>query len=229
MLTKVVDVDTAQRANAKQQRAGKKAILVGGGAKRRFFKDEKGAEIWACNAQYCGGLRWLPRVDRAFNLHKFELLKQYGYSFDAEADFVRENPSVPFFTMDRWPKHFIPTWANWQLFPWQEMAKKQPRGMYHCGTFDWFVAYAAFIGVKELTIHGVNLRLEANEPGSAQACLEYWAGYATGLGIEVKCARDCTMFYYSQLLLTDIAYGIDDAPIYRDIRPEGMPAYDYKG
>lgn len=206
----------------------KKIIMVGGGAKMRYFKDDANAEIWTCNGQHTGHLRWLPRVDRVFNLHKFALLQQYGYSFDAESDFSKANPEVPFYTMDRWPKYMIPNYTNWQQFPYREMDKAQPRGLYHAGTFDWFIAFAEFNAVKEIIIHGVNLRLETTEPGASQACLEYWAGYATGKGIKITCAKDCTMFYYSHLTLTNRTYGLDDAPIYVDERAEGMKQYDYK-
>lgn len=206
----------------------KKVIMVGGGAKRRFFKDDPNAEIWVCNGQHTGHLSWLPRVTRTFNLHMFALLKQYGYNFDAESDWSKENPRTPFMTMDRWPQYMIPNWTKWELFPWREMAKHQPHGMYHCSTFDWFIAYASHIGVKEIEIHGVNLKLETTEPMASQACLEYWAGYALGSGMKITTAKDCTMFYYAQTVLTDRTYGIDDAPIYRDERKEGMAAYDYK-
>jgi hypothetical protein len=204
-----------------------KVIIVGGGIKRRFFKDIKGAEVWVCNGQM-NSFTWLPRVDKAFNLHRHNLLKQYGYNFDGEADFVRENPTTPFLTMDKWPKWLVPNWVAWELFPWAEMNKKQPRGMYHCGTFDWMIAYADFIGVKEVNIHGVNLRLEATEPGMSQTCLEYWCGYATGRGMKITAAKDTTMFYYSQIVLSNTTYGLDDAPIYKDLRPEGMEQYDYR-
>ncbi|HVM96153.1 MAG TPA: hypothetical protein VMT89_07175 [Candidatus Acidoferrales bacterium] len=206
----------------------KKVIMLGGSAKRRFFKDDRNAEIWTCNGQQSGVLHWLPRVDRAFNLHKYELLKAYGYSFDSEADWVREHPETPFMTMDKWPKYLVPNWTNWQDFPWKDMAQKQPRGMYHCGTFDWLVAYAVHCGVKDITIHGVNLCLESSEPMSAQACLEYWCGYAEGKGCKVTMKPDATMFCYMQKNLTNLTYGIDDAPIYTDKRKDGMGGYDYR-
>jgi len=209
-------------------RPTKKVIMLGGGSKFRYFKDDKKAEIWICNGQQNGVLRWVPRIDRAFNLHRYELLKQYGYNFDGESDFAKDNPTIPFFTMDRWPKWLIPNWTNWQQFPFLAMDGAQPRGLYHCGTFDWFIAYADFLRIKEVEIHGVNLRLEVSEPGASQSCLEYWCGYATGRGMKITAAPDCTMFYYSHITLTNRTYGLDDAPIYVDERPEGMKKYDYK-
>lgn len=204
-----------------------KVIMVGGGAKQRYFKDDKKAEIWCVNGQMCSLTQtWLPRCDRAFNLHRYALLKQYKYSFDNEADWVRENPLIPFYTMDKWPKWFVPNWTNWQQFPLRTVTK-MPRGMYHCGSFDWLIAFAVVMGFKEIELHGINLNLEATEPQSSAACIEYWCGYAEGKGIKITQKADCSLFVYAQKLISNITYGIDDAPIYRDLRESGMGQYDY--
>lgn len=205
--------------------------MFGGNSKMRFYEKRPGWENWCLNGQQCGTIgQWLPQVDRAFNVHRFALLKQYGYSFDAEASWVRENPTTPFITLDKWPKYMVPDWCRGELYPLQAMLKSKmfPRPMYHCGSFDWMVAYAIFCGFTHIEIHGINLRLEASEPGSSQSCLEYWCGFAEARGIKITSTPDATMFFYSHITLTNRTYGWDDAPVYVDDRIGGMKQYDYK-
>lgn len=207
----------------------KKAIIIGGSAQRRYFKDDKRSEIWMLNGQWLSSSRdWVPRIDRAFNLHRAKLLKYYKYDLRNEGDWTQENPSIPFYTMDHWPRDIIQNRSGWRQFPFEDMAKKMRRGGYHCGSFDWMVAFAVYLGFKEIEIHGVGLCLEAGEPISARACLEYWCGYAEGRGVKVTVAPDCDFFHFYHLVKSTLTYGLDDTPIYEDRTKKGVP-YDYGG
>lgn len=198
-----------------------KVVILGGAAKKRYFRHDPKAEYWICNGQWLGArLSWFPPPDRAFNLHKRKLLELYSYDFSRETEWVKQNPDVPFYTMDKWPR------CKTTLFPVKEMAR-MPRGMYHCGSFDWMVAFAVREGATRIELHGIGLCLEAGEPISSRACLEYWCGYAEGRGIKVTTAPDCDFFHFYHLVKSRLVYGLDDTPIYEDRTKKGVP-YDYK-
>src|SRR6185295_10699110 len=160
-----------------------------------------------------GRLAWLPRVDRAFNLHWYRLLVEYGYSF-AEAGWHGQ-----IWTLDPWPEGML---MNRRQFPYEELLR-MPRGNYHCGTFDWLVAYAIYLGATEISIYGVGLVLEPGEPISARACLEYWLGRAEGAGIKVN-APNADIFHFYHLVKSDLIYSLDNTPIYENARrPKSVP------
>jgi hypothetical protein len=200
----------------------KKIIIIGGAAKRQHFIDDPNAELWICNGQWLSR-HWIPRVDRAFNLHRLKLLKLYKYDCSVEEFWSLKNKDVPFYTLDKWADL-----AGWKQFPLKEMQRAMPRGDYHCGSFDWMVAFAIYSGVKEIKLHGIGLCLEAGEPISARACLEYWCGYAEGSGIKITTAPDCDFFHFYHLVKSKLTYGVDDTPIYEDRTKKGVP-YDYGG
>lgn len=206
----------------------KKVVIFGGNAKKKYFKYDERAEYWMINGQQSGARfgGWGPPPDRCFNLHRYKLLKYYKYNFDNEISWSLRNPSVPIYTFDKWSHGKIKnTLAGWQQFPLDKLLK-MPRGRYHCGTFDWLVAYAIYLGVREIEFHGVGLCLEAGEPISARACLEYWCGYAEGKGIKITMAKDCDPFHFYHLVKSHLTYGLDDTPIYEDRTKRGVP-YDY--
>ena len=198
-----------------------KIIILGSLAKQKHFpEDLTNCEVWGLNA-----IRheWVPRWDRMFNLHLYDALKRHKWRpeyFGAEVLFSAMHPEVPFYTLDEWPKpHKL---MGWNKFPHQEIRDNFPRGSYHCGSFDWLVAFAVWLHwnatfeIKEIALHGVSLTLEAGEPISARACLEYWCGFADGIDIKVTTAEDCDLFYYYHLVKSDLTYGLDDTPIFED-------------
>ena len=72
----------------------------------------------------------------------------------------------------------------------------------------------------------VQALVEAGEPISARACLEYWLGVAEGRGVRVTVAEDCDIFAFYHLVKSNMVYGYDDTPIFEDrTRPAGDVPY----
>jgi len=195
-----------------------KVAIVGGATRDlnavRSFRDDW--EIWGLNAirpVWSGPIRW----SRWFNLHRyFHLKRDWRDGLQSEIGWAHLNQGVPFYVVDSWDGAL----PNEVIFPWRKLAKL-PRGDYHAGSFDWMVAFAAYLGAKEISIHGVNLNMESGEPISARACLEYWCGYAVGKGAIVHIANDCQIFHQYHLVCSDSVYGYDDVRLIEDRRTEG--------
>lgn len=201
--------------------------IMGGNAKRQNFVDD-GAEIWALNSIV---RPWFPRIDRHFNLHTWERLLAYKYDVERDIELAAKNTEVPFYTMDAWPTdrsdpklaavlsdlaiESLPI-KSWQQFPYLSLTKMFARGAYHCGSFDWMIAFAISLGVERIDLHGIGMVLEPGEPISGRACLEYWCGIAEGRGIQILAARDCDLFYFYHLVKSNLIYSVDDTPIYED-------------
>lgn len=199
--------------------------IIGGAAKKRYFPQNYKGQIWGINGG-CGG-KAVPGFSVMFNIHRFKLLKQYGYNFEAE-----KRMRQPIWTADAWPKGWLKDPA---IFPAKAMSRVMPRGHYHCGSADWLVAFAIWISLNknipyrftQIDLHGWNLIIEAGEPISARACLEYWCGYAEASGIKVNIAPDCNIFHYYHLVKSKRTYGYDDCPMFVDETRRGQP-YDYR-
>jgi len=195
-----------------------RVAIIGGCAKKRYFPQNYKGYIWGVNGG-CGRSA-VPHFHVLFNIHRFKLLKQYGYNFDIE-----KRMKGMIYTADAWPKGWL---HNGHIFPAKQMMKDMPRGHYHCGSADWLVAFAVWLGyVTEIDLHGWNLILEAGEPISARACLEYWCGYAEAKGIKVNVAPDCGIFHYFHMVKSKRTYGYDDCPMFEDRTRKGQP-YDYR-
>jgi hypothetical protein len=212
----------------------KQAIILGGGAKARCIDlsiiDEPDVEIWDVNfihahKDWVGTV--IPRIDAVFNIHKYDLLKKYGYPTWRDASWARDHRrGTEIYLADKWPDERI---AHAQIFPAAELREVYPRGDYHCNSCDWLIAYALYCGFKEVRLHGFNLEREGlMEQLSAAKCAEYWAGFATGKGMEVIVEKDSAMFGVYHPIKTNRVYGYDDCPAFEDKTPEGTdPPYRY--
>jgi hypothetical protein len=190
-----------------------KVVILGGGSKEKYYKQRKGWEVWGLN-----GIRpeWIPKWNRMFNLHMREHLEsEWNEGLRTDIKWARKNKDIPFYVCDSWKD--VPSAI---IFPLSEM--KFGRYNYHCGSFDLMVAFAIYLGVTEIDLHGISLVLERGEPISARACLEYWCGYAEGQGIKVTAAKDCYLFSpyhiirsYS-LVRTNRIYGFEDTMLIED-------------
>lgn len=176
-----------------------------------------GDEVWGLNnCRFAWANEWWTRF---FNLHKYENLRRYNYDVERDVEWFRVRPDVRLYTLDAWPELKDVRIANTNIFPVEELAGilARHRTSYHCGSFDWMVAYAlALNGVDHIVLHGVSLLIEAGEPISARACLEYWCGVAEGRGVDVTAAPDCDIFSFYHLVKSNLVYGLDDTPIYED-------------
>ena len=179
-----------------------KVAMVGGLSKTDPGLDGSW-EIWNINGHqpwWVDGARWA----RSFHLHHRADLERdipghaRGYEW-----FCYQHEQTKIYLLERWKK--IP---RAEMFPRSALSRMQ-RGNYHCGSFDWLVAFAVHLGAKEISLHGVGLNHEGGEPLSAGACLEYWCGYATGLGVRVTTDRDCGLFWNYRIVRDHKAYGYD--------------------
>jgi len=183
----------------------KVAILSGGASSDAGLYYDQSWRIWGINSVHRShGARWA----KMFNLHRLAHLERDCPQYvDWDSTFSRRNPKVPMVVIDSW-KGLL---KNQVLFPRASLAR-QPRADYHASSFDWLVAYAVHLKATVIHLHGARFALDSNreEPISAQACLEYWCGYAEGRGIKVVEHRDCEMFVQFHLVQSHSVYGYDD-------------------
>lgn len=188
--------------------------LIGGKSQKRYFSPDPDDEVWGLNT--CR-FTWVDgKWTSFFNIHKYENLRRYGYDIEADVRWLRDRPKIMFYTVDPWPE--LQTRNNVRVFPWPMInsALAAHRCGYHCGSFDWMMAYATALNFDRIVIHGVSLLIEAGEPISARACLEYWCGVAEARGVGVMIAPDCDLFAFYHLVKSNMIYGFDDTPIYED-------------
>lgn len=194
--------------------------LIGGKAQKEHFNPNHGDEVWGLNACWHNwvGDRWT----RFFNLHKHENLKRYNYDVDRNVQWLVEHPAVLLYTIDTWPElKYSARQKIWNPLSIassiRDLHSTKAKHGYHCGSFDWLVAFAlSQPWCSHIMLHGVSLLIEAGEPISARACLEYWCGVAEGAGVGVSCAPDCDLFSFYHLVKSNMVYGYDDTPIYED-------------
>ena len=189
-----------------------KVAILSGGANHFAGADYgKGWEVWGINSVHLSrSARWA----RMFNLHRLVHLERDCPQYvDWDATWSRRNPGIPLYVVDSW-KGLL---TNQVIFQRKALAK-QPRTASHASSFDWLVAYAVHLKAKEIHIRGAHFALDSNreEPISAQACLEYWCGYATGRGIKVVPGPDCEMFQQYHLVASHSVYGYDDVHMVED-------------
>lgn len=195
-----------------------RVVIITAGMRPELLREEYGEpgwEFWGMNAMRPKWAQDLPWA-RWFNLHRFDhLVRDWQRGLEDEIAWAKANPKVPFYVLDDWEEWPIPRVVR---FPAAGMALEMPRAHYHAGSFDWLVAFAVYLGAVEIAIHGLSLALDSprDEPISARACFEYWAGYAEGRGCKVWTAEDCDVFYQYHLVRSRTLYGYDDVRLVED-------------
>lgn len=185
--------------------------MFGGSPIRQIAKIPKGRdwEFWCINNVRPA---IVDRWDRWFNLHHYDTLRrEWKSGLAQELALAHLDPEVPCYVLESW-KGKLP---NERIFPLKAL-EKMPRGSYHCGSFDWLVAYALHLKAREIAIFGAYLAFEHGEPMSAHPCLEYWIGYAQGRGCNVK-VYDSGLFYNYRLVRDKRRYGYDDWDLVEDV------------
>src|SRR6266550_661344 len=196
-----------------------RTVLIAGGGIRAACLDvslfnQNDLEVWGVNCQRLEAV--LPRWDRMFNIHKYDLLKAYGYPLWKDMDWHKDHPDTLFYTADRWPDGRMTT-AH--IFPRYEIAASFPtcRNDYHVNSCDWLLAYAVHKQFEEIRLHGFTLARDgASEQMSARACAEYWMGVAEGRGIKIILGKDSDLCHPYHLVRSDRVYGYDDCPAWED-------------
>lgn len=172
-----------------------KVVIVGGGTTRTFFLKSlsvhedvwKGHEVWGLNT----GIRWLKKADMFFLMDDMDL---FGHNFP---DYGRdmENETRPILTSHVYPQY--PTAIEYPLIEMMEFYGPTVRPYFHDGSGGYLLAYAGFVGVKELNIFGMDYAAhEAREEG--RECAEFWAGVISARGTRVKVSTASTFLNENQ-------------------------------
>jgi len=160
-----------------------------------FNNDE--FEIWAI-AHACLGDP-LPRVDRIFEIHKWDEVVQWGSPVSWEKLF----PNVPVYIRE--VREDVP---HSIAFPFDDIAKKfqifdDRAECLQTNSISWMVALAIDEGFDEIHIYGVNMS-HSSEYGFQKPSCEYYLGLAKGMGKKIYVPTEsdlCKSFYL---------YGLDE-------------------
>ena len=164
-------------------------------------KRRRGWDIWSCNPPP-PALRQAVQdgiVNRWFELHDLrihELRREEYLGWLAGL-------TIPVMTLEH--ERRIPSSA---VFPRRQVEGLLPKyGDYHCGSFDWLVAYAIWKGYRRITLHGMNYR--DGEPDSSRPCLEFWLGVAAGRGIVIEADDSETLLKNVEQRVQWVTFGQD--------------------
>lgn len=189
-------------------------VAAGHGRDRAPFKNPEW-ECWGVNATWSNwGDEAEALFDRWFELHRRSYLRwehagDRGYHFR----WLRSLRTLPVYVQDMadWPD--VPTA---RAYPWEQVERlSKVHGKYHACSIDWMLALAIKLGAKKIDLYGVEQE-HTQEPIGSRACVEFWSGFATGKGIEVRSAAGST-FKVAHLVYTDVPYAVD---------PEWLPFED---
>lgn len=79
-------------------------------------------------------------------------------------------------------------------FPLEEVLNRTGRAPYFNSTAAYAVAYAIYLGVKRISLFGVDFTYpNAHQAEKGRACVEYWLGVAAQVGIVVNVPKTTTL------------------------------------
>ena len=121
-----------------------KIQIIGAQSKQINYRHNPKIETWGLN-----GIRfkWVKQWDRMFNLHmRKHLEEEWTEGLMQDIEWANKNKNCKFYVCDKWDdvKHAI-------IFPRKKM-NYFPRPNYHCGSFDWLIAFAIHEKVKEMIL-----------------------------------------------------------------------------
>ena len=159
--------------------SARKVAIVGFGPGRENAPfDDPDWECWGQNHLFLEMPTSEYAWDRWFEIHEPYQLKAER---EARLAWLSRPQSIPVYCRKEYPE-----WPSSVALPVGRLSALGARGNYHCSTFDWMLAMALHLGFQQIAIFGLeSLEIEAGEPRSARACLEYWCGYAEALGVPV--------------------------------------------
>jgi len=153
-------------------------------------------EIWAI-AHACLGDP-LPRVDRIFEIHKWDEVVKWGSLGAFEAW-----PAAPKYLIEARPDVL-----NSVAFPFDDLAAKfnifdDRKEPLMTNSISWMMALAMDEGFEEIHIYGVNMS-HHTEYGTQKPSCEYYLGLAKGRGIKIYVPKE------SDLCKSYFLYGKDE-------------------
>ncbi len=176
-------------------RIPEKVVLLGLGETKRMYGDLwattharpaqfKEAEVWTLNNGYGlwpHDLLWVMD-DLVGEEHKWP---EYGRALAAH--------DRPIITSTAYPQLYPKALA----YPFEQVCKSlglEGLGVYFYNSIPYILAYACFIGVKQMTLLGCDYShpsqggREADQPNA-----EYWCGFVTAKGMKLVIANDSTL------------------------------------
>lgn len=144
---------------------------------RKAFADE----TWTINA--LGDVFVCDRVFHMDDVRVQEIRAQAAPKSNIAKmlEWIRTHPG-PIYTSR---KH--PDYPGLVEFPLEAVINKLSWGPYFNSTAAYAVAYAIFIGVKRMSLFGMDFTYpNAHHAEKGRACVEFWVGQAMARGIEVR-------------------------------------------
>lgn len=134
--------------------------------------DDESWEIWVLGNQitdYQG-----KRVSRIFEVH--DNLTEHPKEYP---EFLRDL-GVRLIVGDNFPLKG----DNITVYPYSEVDELFG-AHYLTSSPAYMVAYAVYLGAKEISVYGIKMAIDDHEYFKQRACFEAWLGFAKGLGIKV--------------------------------------------
>lgn len=120
-------------------------------------------------------------VDVTFHMHHLDEFAKQEHSASSTRLFVQyanEHPEMEVITTRLWKE--IP---NAKEFPLEDIIDRF-KMCYFASTVDYAISYAIYQNAKEIRLYGINMSVN-EEYREQKPGVEFWCGYAMGLGIKV--------------------------------------------
>jgi SAM-dependent methyltransferase len=164
-------------------------------------------EVWGINA-----IGDVLRCDRVFHMDDLKVQEararlRPGSNIDAMVKWLKTHPGPVYTSRVR------PGYPGLVEFPIEDVlnAKLDTNGgvPYFNSTTAYAVAYAIYIGVKHISLWGIDYTLpNAHSAESGRACVEFWLGIAAARGIEISVPAE-TSLLDACANERDLLYGYD--------------------
>ena len=114
-----------------------------------------------------------------------------------------------------------PDYSGLVEFPLEAVINRFNRAYFN-STAAYAVAYACFIGVKKLSIFGMDFTYpDAHHAEKGRACVEFWLGIAASLGMEIVIPRSSTLMD-AMATQEERIYGYDTLDVKLDRAEDGQ-------
>lgn len=153
---------------------GIELIILGMGPSRKECPFD--AEVWSVNTGYEQVAQANGHINKIFLSHK-QIRKNGHNVFDWDALNALGRAGVDIINIHKFKD------LNSRLYPFKRISKKFNCD-YFSNTICYMLAYAIDKGYRKIRFYGVDMR-ETGEYALEKGGIEYWMGYAKGLGIEI--------------------------------------------
>jgi hypothetical protein len=192
-------------------------LVALGPTKEEFVKNQtshtpkiRADEVWTLNT----GIRWLKH-DLAFIMDD---MSEFAHHFPVYGEEMR-NADKPIITSAKYDE--FPTAID---YPLQEVINEFKQ-VYFNNSVPYIIAYALYIGVKELNLFGADYTFPGQEAReSGRGCVEFWIGFAASRGMRVNVVDQSTLMdacedgrFYGYIHQPRISFDVVD--INRELKP----------